>query len=109
MPIRAGGVQVNGRTVTKPAAPVNTDARILVNTQSTLRIGRGERKLAGILERFAINCSGKIALDVGSGAGGFTWQLLRHGAMRVYAVDVGSNQLHHDLRTDSRVIGLRAD
>ena len=101
--IRAGGVQVNGRTVTKPAAPVNTDARILVNTQSTLRIGRGERKLAGILERFAINCSGKIALDVGSGAGGFTWQLLRHGAMRVYAVDVGSNQLHHDLRADSRV------
>ena len=101
--IRAGGVRVNGREITKPATPVEITAPIEVNTLSTLRIGRGERKLAGILERFAINCSGKIALDVGSGAGGFTWQLLRHGAMRVYAVDVGSNQLHHDLRADSRV------
>ena len=101
--IRAGGVRVNGREITKPATTVALTAPIEVNTLSTLRIGRGERKLAGILERFAINCSGKIALDVGSGAGGFTWQLLRHGAMRVYAVDVGSNQLHHDLRADSRV------
>ena len=101
--IRAGGVQVNGRTVTKPAAAVNTDAQILVNTLSTLRIGRGEHKLAGVLEEFGVDCSGKTALDVGSGAGGFTWQLLQQGAERVYAVDVGTNQLHHDLRADPRV------
>ncbi len=89
--IRAGGVQVNGLTVTKPAAFVDSEAQIIVNPQSTLRIGRGEHKLAGVLEQFGIDCSGKTALDVGSGAGGFTWQLLQQGAERVYAVDVGTN------------------
>lgn len=101
--IRAGGVRVNDQTVTKPAAPVDTNARISVNAQSTLRIGRGEHKLAGILEQFGIDCSGKTVLDVGSGAGGFTWQLLQQGAAQVYAVDVGTNQLHRELRTDPRV------
>lgn len=101
--IRAGGVSVNGQTVTKPAAPVDANARIDVNTQAALRIGRGEHKLAGVLEEFGIDCAGKIALDVGSGAGGFTWQLLQQGAERVYAVDVGTKQLHDDLRADARV------
>ena len=101
--IRAGGVQVNDRTLTKPAARVESTARIAVDLQSALRIGRGERKLAGVLERFRIDCSGKVALDVGSGAGGFTWRLLRQGAARVFAVDVGSGQLHPAVRADPRV------
>ena len=101
--IRAGGVQVDGRTVTKPAASVDSDAQVAVNPQSSLRIGRGEHKLAGVLESFQIDCSGKTVLDVGSGAGGFTWHLLQQGARHVYAVDVGTNQLHSDLRTDPRV------
>ncbi len=102
--IRAGGVRVDGRTVIKPAARVSAAACIQVNKQNSLRIGRGERKLAGILEHFGIDCAGKIALDVGSSAGGFTWQLLQHGAKRVYAVDVGANQLHPELRVDPRVM-----
>ena len=101
--IRAGGVSVNSQTVTKPAAPVDTNAQISVNAQSALRIGRGEHKLAGVLEQFGIDCSGKTALDVGSGAGGFTWQLLQQGAAQVYAVDVGTDQLHSDVRSDPRV------
>lgn len=101
--IRAGGVQVNGRTVTKPAASVDPEAQITVQPQSTLRIGRGEHKLAGVLESFQIDCTGKAVLDVGSGAGGFTWQLLQQGARHIYAVDVGTNQLHSDLRSDPRV------
>lgn len=101
--IRAGGVQVNGRTVTRPATPVDSEAHILVSAQTTLRIGRGERKLAGILQAFGIDCAGKAVLDVGSGAGGFTWQLLQQGARHIYAVDVGTNQLHLDLRSDPRV------
>lgn len=101
--IRAGGVQINGRTITKPAATVDANARIHVNTQAAPRIGRGEHKLAGVLEKFGIDCAGKIALDVGSGAGGFTWQLLQQGAEQVYAVDVGTNQLHDALRADARV------
>ncbi len=101
--IRAGGVRVDGRALTKPAATVNPHARIEVDTRSALRIGRGERKLAGVLERFGIDCAGKVALDVGSGAGGFTWRLLQLGAARVYAVDVGRDQLHPELRADPQV------
>ncbi len=101
--IRAGGVRVNDQTVTKPAAPVDTNAQISVNAQSTLRIGRGEHKLAGVLEQFGIDCSGKTVLDVGSGAGGFTWHLLQQGAAQVYAIDVGTDQLHSDVRSDPRV------
>lgn len=101
--IRAGGVLVNGHTITKVAAQVDANARVSVSAQSALRIGRGEHKLAGVLESFQIDCSGKTALDVGSGAGGFTWQLLQQGAERVFAVDVGTNQLHSDVRSDPRV------
>lgn len=102
--IRAGGVAVDGCVITKPAAPVAATARVDIDAGSGLRIGRGERKLAGVLEQFGIDCAGKTALDVGSGAGGFTWQLLQHGAQRVYAVDVGSGQLHEKLRIDPRVV-----
>lgn len=102
--IRAGGVAVDGCTITKPATPVSSTASIDVDAGSTLRIGRGERKLDGVFDQFGIDCSGKTALDVGSGAGGFTWQLLRHGARRVYAVDVGSGQLDGTLRSDPRVV-----
>lgn len=101
--MRAGGVRVNGREVTKPATPVAAAAAIAVDSRNTLRIGRGERKLAGVLQHFAIDCAGKVALDVGSSIGGFTWQLLQQGATRVYAVDVGSDQLHETLRADPRV------
>ena len=101
--IRAGGVRVDGRVRTKPAAPVNPNARIEIDMQSALCIGRGERKLAGVLERFGIDCAGKVALDVGSGAGGFTWRLLQQGAVRVYAVDVGRCQLDPILRADPKV------
>ncbi len=67
-------------------------------------VSRGGLKLEKALEMFAINPKGLVCLDVGASTGGFTDCLLQHGALRVYAVDVGKGQLHARLRSDPRVI-----
>ncbi|MBV9099737.1 MAG: TlyA family rRNA (cytidine-2'-O)-methyltransferase [Candidatus Dormibacteraeota bacterium] len=69
---------------------------------------RGEAKLQAALEAFAVPVSGRVALDVGAAAGGFTRVLLRAGAARVYAVDAGHGQLLGSLRQDPRVVNLEA-
>ena len=67
-------------------------------------VSRGGEKLEGALARFDIRVEGRVALDVGASTGGFTDCLLQHGAVRVYAVDVGRGQLHWKLRNDPRVM-----
>ena len=69
-------------------------------------VSRGAYKLLTILDNFKLDVSGMICLDAGASTGGFTDCLLQHGATRVYAVDVGKNQLHEKLRADERVINL---
>jgi 23S rRNA (cytidine1920-2'-O)/16S rRNA (cytidine1409-2'-O)-methyltransferase len=67
-------------------------------------VGRGAIKLAGALDAFGVEATGKVAVDVGASTGGFTETLLERGARRVYAVDVGRGQLHERLRRDPRVV-----
>jgi len=69
---------------------------------------RGEAKLRAALDAFAVEVAGRVALDVGAAAGGFTRALLSAGAARVYAVDAGHGQLLGSLRQDSRVVNLEA-
>ena len=69
---------------------------------------RGEAKLQAALQHFGVDATGRIALDVGAAAGGFTTVLLRAGASRVYAVDAGHGQLLGSLRQDPRVVNLEA-
>jgi 23S rRNA (cytidine1920-2'-O)/16S rRNA (cytidine1409-2'-O)-methyltransferase len=69
-------------------------------------VSRGGYKLAHALDRFALDVSDLIAVDIGASTGGFTDVLLQRGARRVYAVDVGRAQLHWRLRTDPRVVVL---
>lgn len=69
-------------------------------------VSRGAYKLLSAIEHFKLDVTGMVALDVGASTGGFTDCLLQHGAVRVYAVDVGKSQLHEKLRADSRVISL---
>jgi len=69
-------------------------------------VSRGAFKLLGALEAFPHDVSGCVALDLGASTGGFTDVLLRRGASRVYAVDVGTDQLHPSLREDARVVSL---
>ena len=69
-------------------------------------VSRGAYKLLTALEHFSLDVGGLVALDAGASTGGFTDCLLQHGAARVYAVDVGRNQLHERLRGDPRVVSL---
>jgi len=101
--ILAGDVQVDDTLVTKAGAEVLPDAEISIRTRSRY-VGRGGDKIAPILDRLQITVAGTVALDVGSSTGGFTDALLQRGAKKVYAVDVGHNQLSYKLKQDERVV-----
>ena len=106
-----GKVRVAGQTETKASRSVSDDAEVEVEAPPRF-VSRGGEKLEGAFALWgtgngergtALDVAGKTCLDVGSSTGGFTDCLLQHGARRVMAVDVGTNQLAYKLRTDSRV------
>jgi 23S rRNA (cytidine1920-2'-O)/16S rRNA (cytidine1409-2'-O)-methyltransferase len=101
--ILAGRVRVNGIVVSKAGAAVAADAALTLVEPDHPYVGRGGVKLAHALDAFAIDPAGRTALDVGASTGGFTDVLLRRGAVRVVALDVGHGQLDWTLRTDPRV------
>jgi 23S rRNA (cytidine1920-2'-O)/16S rRNA (cytidine1409-2'-O)-methyltransferase len=102
--IMAGRVRVNSRPAEKPDLKVAESAEIEVIGTANEYVSRGGYKLAAAFDRFAIAIAGRDALDVGASTGGFTDVLLRHGAARVIALDVGYGQLADRIRRDARVI-----
>jgi 23S rRNA (cytidine1920-2'-O)/16S rRNA (cytidine1409-2'-O)-methyltransferase len=102
--ILAGEVQVNGARADKAGVAVAADARVDVTSRSQKFSSRGGFKLAGALEDFSLDPSGRVCLDVGCSTGGFTDCLLQRGASRVYAVDVNVSQLAWKLQQDPRVV-----
>jgi len=104
--ILAGRVTVEGRRAEKAAQQVAPDARLEVLEEDEGYVSRGGLKLAGALDAFSLTVAGVVAMDVGASTGGFTHCLLRRGARRVYAVDVGYGQLAWRLRQDARVVVL---
>lgn len=103
--IMAGQVLVNGKAVTKAGTAVGADSAITIAPHSEF-VGRGALKLEAAIEAFNVDVQDVTAIDVGSSTGGFTEVLLKHGAKKVYAVDVGHGQLHWRLRNDPRIICL---
>jgi len=103
--IMAGKVLVNNHRFDKPGMLVPRDAVIRIRGRSR-SASRAGYKLEAALEHFAVDVVGRITLDCGASAGGFTDCLLQHGAALVYAVDVGYGQLIGRLRLDSRVRNL---
>ncbi len=101
--IMAGEVLVNRQKAAKPGQSVEEDVAVEVLARPPY-VSRGGFKLAGALDRFAIDPSGKVCLDIGASTGGFTDVLLQRGAARVHAVDVGTGQLAWSIRTDPRVV-----
>jgi len=99
--IRLGVVKVDGEVQTKPGYFV--DERSKVGLHSDQYVSRAGLKLASIAQALKLDFKGKVVLDVGSSTGGFTDYALQHGAKKVVAVDVGTNQLHPKLRKDIRV------
>ena len=101
--ILAGEVSVGTRKITHPGWEVKEDQEITVR-QPPKFVGRGGFKLEGALETFGIDVTGITAMDVGASTGGFTDCLLQRGASKVFAFDVGTNQLVWKLRNDPRVV-----
>lgn len=104
--IMAGSVLVDEKRVEKPSESFPADAHIRIKGDGpeSRYVGRGGLKLEAALREFGIQPEGFVCVDVGSSTGGFTDCLLQHGAARVYAVDVGTNQLVWSLRNDPRVV-----
>jgi 23S rRNA (cytidine1920-2'-O)/16S rRNA (cytidine1409-2'-O)-methyltransferase len=101
--ILAGEVRSGDRLIDKPSSQLLTDAPLEIKEKQRY-VGRGGLKLEGALDAFQIDPTGKVCIDVGASTGGFTDCLLQRGAIRVHAVDVGTNQLVWKLRNDPRVI-----
>jgi 23S rRNA (cytidine1920-2'-O)/16S rRNA (cytidine1409-2'-O)-methyltransferase len=104
--VMAGLVFSNDRRLDKAGQSVADEMPLEVRGQPHPYVSRGGLKLESALDRFAIPVEGRIALDVGASTGGFTDCLLQRGAAKVYAVDVGTNQLAWKLRRDPRVVSM---
>lgn len=104
--ILAGQVRVNGQRAEKPGAAFPVDAQIEIVGKGSRYASRAGEKLEGALRDFGVNPAGRICLDAGSSTGGFTDCLVRHGAAKVYAVDVTISQLAWKLQRDPRVAPL---
>lgn len=101
--IMAGEVEVNGTRAEKPGHGVDASADISIKKNTLPYVSRGGLKLEAALDCFKIDPRGLAVIDVGASTGGFTDCLLKRGAERVIAVDVGYGQLHWSLRQDPRV------
>ena len=103
--IRAGEVRVNEQVVSTPARLfADAPSLMVVVAQPPKYVSRGGFKLEAALDAFAVNPSNLVCADVGSSTGGFTDCLLQRGAAKIYALDVGKNQLHWHVRNDPRVV-----
>ena len=103
--VMEGTVLVNGKKITKAGTPVSEDDIIEIEKQNPY-VSRGGLKLESVLNLFNIDFTDKICIDIGASTGGFTDCMLQHGAKKVYAVDVGTAQLHYKLRNDKRVVNI---
>ena len=101
--IRAGMVRVNEQPANKPGHQYPEDADLIVKEKEKY-VSRGGLKIEGAWRQFHFELAGTVCLDIGSSTGGFTDFMLQQGAVKVYAVDCGTNQLHYKLREDSRVV-----
>jgi 23S rRNA (cytidine1920-2'-O)/16S rRNA (cytidine1409-2'-O)-methyltransferase len=102
--VLGGHVLVNGVAAPKAGTPVPADADVRLLEADHPYVGRGGVKLAHALDAFRIDVANRLVLDIGASTGGFTDVLLRRGASRVVAVDVGRGQLDWRLRSDPRVL-----
>lgn len=102
--IENGKVKIGEIPIKKAGELINVEAEITITSE--LYVGRGALKLQKALEVFPVKTQDKVFMDIGASTGGFTEVLLHHGARKVYAIDVGHDQLALKLREDSRVVNM---
>jgi len=103
--IKKGLVKVDGEVIDKPSFEVGAYCKIQI-LKNKEYVSRAAEKLKGFLENLDIDLCQKVSLDIGASTGGFTQILLENGAKEVYALDVGSSQLHESIKNDKRVVNL---
>ena len=104
--IMAGVVFVDAQKVDKPGTPVHEDAHVEVRGHDIAYVSRGGLKLEKAVRVFEIDLAEKVCMDIGASTGGFTDCMLKGGAKKVYAVDVGRDQLDKSLADDERVVNM---
>ncbi len=104
--IKRGSVVVNGKTISKPSYGVKKGDRVRVKHKDFPWVSRGGLKLEKLLQKWKLNVRGCVCVDVGASRGGFTHVLLKYGAKRVYAVDVGKGQLAKEIKERKEVVSL---
>jgi 23S rRNA (cytidine1920-2'-O)/16S rRNA (cytidine1409-2'-O)-methyltransferase len=104
--ILAGNVYVNNRIADKPGLFVHENDDIQLKGEAVPFVSRGGLKLEKAIKEFNVPVEGRVYIDIGASTGGFTQCLLQHGAKKVYALDVGHNQLSDILRNDPRVVSM---
>lgn len=102
--ILRGEVKADGEVAQRPAMSVTGATQIELSAGAGDYVSRGFLKLQAALDQFALDPTGRVALDIGASTGGFTELLLARGAAKVYAIDNGRDQLHPTLRRDNRVV-----
>jgi len=107
--VMTGAVLVRGQPETKPGTMVDVAHEITLRAEDHPYVSRGALKLVRGLEAFGIDPAGAVALDIGASTGGFSDVLLRRGAARIYAIDVGYGQLAWSIRQDPRVVVLERE
>jgi 23S rRNA (cytidine1920-2'-O)/16S rRNA (cytidine1409-2'-O)-methyltransferase len=104
--IKRGVVLVAGKVERRAGVTLRQNTDLAVAEAWSGYVSRGALKLAAALDAFGFDPQGRVALDIGASTGGFTQELLRRRASRVYAVDVGTGQLHAEIAGDPRVVNL---
>lgn len=102
--VMAGLVLVDGKPAGKAGDAVADDAELTLKSDPCPYVSRGGLKLKAAIDAFNIAVDGKVCLDVGASTGGFTDCLLQHGALKVYAIDVGTAQLDERLKRNVKVV-----
>ena len=104
--IMEGKVFIGTERVEKPGMQLKDDVKIHIKGLEDTFVSRGGHKLEKMIDDYGIELSDAVCVDIGASTGGFTHCMLKHGAKKVYAIDVGYNQLDYKLRMDERVVSL---
>tara|TARA_Y100001970_G_scaffold56927_1_gene72059 strand:+ start:32019 stop:32756 length:738 start_codon:yes stop_codon:yes gene_type:complete len=106
--IMAGQVFVNKKKITKSGMSFENDVLIKISNLHPEWVSRGAMKLLEVFNKIEIDVNNKICLDIGSSTGGFSQVLLKNKAKKIFAVDVGKNQLHESLRKEKKIISIES-
>lgn len=104
--IRAGNLFSGERRVESPNEMVDASVKLTLKARANPYVSRGALKLVHALDHFGVDPAGLVCLDIGASTGGFTQVLLKRGAKKVFAVDVGKDQLHPEVKKDPRVVSF---